>query len=508
MLETISKGFSSAKNLLLKQTTLSEENIAEALSQVRLSLLDADVEYSVVKSFIARVKERALGQSFKTSVTDKKGKTHKLSASEHFINICYEELEALMGPESGELSFKKPISSILMVGLQGSGKTTSSAKLARYLKEDLKRKPLLVAADIYRPGAAEQLRILAERLHIPFFHLENKSAQEICELGLKKAVELHCNTIIFDTAGRLAIDDNLMSELDDIKTLVKPEHIFMVIDAMIGQDAVNTAKSFDERLSVDGFILTKLDGDARGGAALSIKEVTKKPIKFLGMGEDLRSLEPFRPQGLAGRILGMGDVVSLAKDFEKHVDEKEAEADVKRMMRGSFSFEDFMKQLNLMKKVGSFQSIIERIPGMQELTGGSKIDDREFIKFEAMISSMTKDERKMPELLVKNKSRRSRVALGSGRKIGELDQLLERFMMMRQMMSLVGKNPQSLKNLPMFKQGPFGGGMPSDPRLASLMSDAGSFAPPMTERSKVSMKQKKDKRKQQKLARKKSKSRK
>lgn len=512
MLETISKGFSSAKNLLLKQTTLSEENIAEALSQVRLSLLDADVEYSVAKSFIARVKERAVGLDVKTSVKDKTGKTHKLSASEHFIGICYEELEALMGPESEELELK-PFSSFMMVGLQGSGKTTSSAKLARYLKEDRKKKPLLVAADIYRPGAAQQLEILAKRLDVPFFHLENASAEKICEEGLKKAKDLGCNAIIFDTAGRLSIDEALMTELDHIKSLVKPENIFMVVDAMIGQDAVNTAKQFDERLSVSGFILTKLDGDARGGAALSIKEVTKKPIKFLGMGEDLKSLEPFRAQGLASRILGMGDVVSLAKDFEKHVDEKEAEADVKRLMRGSFSFDDFIKQLNLMKKVGSFQSILERIPGMQELTGGAKIDEREFVKFEAMVSSMTKEERKLPELLSKNKSRRARVALGSGRKLAELEQMLERFMMMRQMMSLMGKNPQGLKNLPMFKQQ----GMLSkiaknygqDPQMMNMLKDANPFASMGTsaiEKPKVSVKQKKDKRKQQKLARKKSKS--
>lgn len=512
MLETISKGFSAAKNLLLKQTTISEENIAEALSQVRLSLLDADVEYSVAKSFLSKVKERAIGLGVKTAITDKSGKTHKLTAAEHFIGICYEELEALMGPESGELELK-PFASFMMVGLQGSGKTTTSAKLARYLKEERHKKPMLVAADIYRPGAAKQLQVLAERLDIPFFHQENASAQEICEAGLKKAKELNCNAIIFDTAGRLSIDEALMAELDDIKALVKPENIFMVVDAMIGQDAVNTARIFNERLSVSGFILTKLDGDARGGAALSIKEVTKKPIKFLGMGEDLRSLEPFRPQGLASRILGMGDVVSLAKDFEKHVDEKEAESDVKRIMRGSFSFDDFLKQLNLMKKMGSFQSILERIPGMQELTGGSKIDDREFLKFEAMISSMTKDERKSPELLAKNKGRRARVAMGSGRKIGELEAMLERFMMMRQMMSMMGKNPASLKNLPMFKQQgmlqKIGQNYSQDPKALSLMAEANPFMQgPVETRPKVSVKQKKDKRKQQKLARKKSKSKK
>lgn len=522
MLETISKGFSTAKDLLKKQTTLSEQNIADALKEVRLSLLEADVEYSVAKSFIERVKERAIGVSVKTAVTDKKGQTHKLTPSEHFVGICYEELESLMGPECEELSLKGPITSFMMVGLQGSGKTTSSAKLARFLKDERKKKPLLVAADIYRPGAAHQLQVLGDRLDIPVFHIENASPQEICRKGLEKAKELHCSVVIFDTAGRLAIDEGLMAELDDIKALVKPEHIFLVVDAMIGQDAVNTAAQFDKRLDVSGFILTKLDGDARGGAAISIKQVTKKPIKFLGMGEDLNSLEPFRPQGLASRILGMGDVVSLAKDFEKHVDEKEAEEDVKRLMRGSFSFDDFIKQLNMMKKIGSFQSILERLPGMNDLLGGSpKVDDREFVKFESMVLSMTRDERKFPELLVKQKSRRMRVAGGCGHKIADLDQLIERFMMMRQVMQVLGKNPAAMQGLPMFKQmGRMGhiaknyGKDPSDmlgmmgPGLGSPYADRmqQQMAPAL--KPKGNQKDKKDKRKNQKLARKKSKKRK
>lgn len=522
MLETISKGFSTAKDLLRKQTTLSEQNIADALKEVRLSLLEADVEYTVAKSFIERVKERAVGISIKTSVVDKKGHTHKLTPAEHFVGICYEELESLMGPECEELSLKGPISSLMMVGLQGSGKTTSSAKLARFLKEERKKKPLLVAADIYRPGAAHQLQVLGERLDIPVFYIENASAQEICRKGLEKAKELHCNVVIFDTAGRLAIDEGLMAELDDIKDLVKPEHIFLVVDAMIGQDAVNTAAQFDKRLDVSGFILTKLDGDARGGAAISIKQVTNKPIKFLGLGEDLNSLELFRPQGLASRILGMGDVVSLAKDFEKHVDEKEAEEDVKRLMRGSFSFEDFIKQLNLMKKIGSFQSILDRLPGVNDLFGGApKIDDREFIKFESMVLSMTKNERIFPELLVKQKGRRVRVANGSGHKLSDLDQLIERFMMMRQMMQVLGKNPAAMAKLPMFKQmdrvgqiaksyGKDGSDMLGmmGPGLGSPFADRMEQPFGFSNRPKVTQKDKKDKRKIQKLARKKSKKRK
>lgn len=521
MLETISKGFSSAKNLLRKETTLSEQNIADALKEVRISLLEADVEYSVVRSFITTLKERSLGLKVKTSVADKKGQVHNLRPDEHFIGICYEELEKLMGPECVELDLESGLLSFMMVGLQGSGKTTTSAKLARYLKEEKKRTPLLVAADIYRPGAAHQLEILGQRLGIPVFHLENASAQEICQKGLQRAKELKLDAVIFDTAGRLAIDDELMGELQDIKGIVKPEHIFMVVDAMIGQDAVKTAEQFDKKLDVTGFVLTKLDGDARGGAALSIKEITKKPIKFLGMGEDLNSLEPFRPQGLASRILGMGDVVSLAKDFEKHVDEKEAEDDMKRMLKGSFSFDDFIKQINMMRKMGSFQSIVERIPFMQDmLPQGVKVDEREFVRFESMVFSMTKQERRAPELLVKQKSRRERVARGSGRTITELDQLIQRFMVMRQMVSSLGKNPQAMAELPMFKQmnrleqiKKNYGNMPTD--MMSLFNrnpehspyDAASLGS-ANPRSKQFIKQKKDRRKQQKLARKRSKKRK
>jgi len=521
MLETISKGFSNAKNLLRKQTVLDDNNIADALKEVRLSLLEADVEYSVVKSFVERVRQRSLGLTVKTSVTDKKGQTHKLAPAEHFVGICYEELESLMGPANEELDLSGPVSSFMMVGLQGSGKTTSSAKLARFLKDEKKKKPLLVAADIYRPGAFHQLELLGKRLDVPVFHLENESAQEICRQGLIKAKELKCDAVIFDTAGRLAIDERLMAELDDIKSLVKPQNIYLVIDAMIGQDAVNTAQQFNSRLDVTGFILTKLDGDARGGAAISIKEVTKKPIKFLGLGEDLQSLELFRPSGLASRILGMGDVVSLAKDFEKHVDEKEAEQDMKRMMRGSFSFDDFIKQLNMMRKIGSFQSIIERIPFMQEmLPTGHKIDEREFIKFESMVFSMTKDERTIPELLLKEKTRRIRVANGSGRSISDLDQLLERFMLMRQMMAAFGKNPSAMSNLPMFKNmgkvAEIAKNYGQDPKsIMDFMGKNGSSlggpfgAPmPLSTKPKLVIKEKKDKRKAQKLARKKSKKRK
>lgn len=511
MLEIVSKGFSLAKNLLKKETTLNENNIDLALQEVRLALLEADVAYSVVKDFLARVKSRSLGSVVKTSLTDKKGRTHKLSPHEHFIGIVYEELISLMKSDE-ELKFSKPLDMIMMVGLQGSGKTTSTAKLARWLQEEHKKKPLLVGADIYRPGAALQLEILAKRLKLPFFHEENQSALTICQHGLSEAKKLGCDSIIFDTAGRLAIDDKLMQELKDIKSLIKPNHTFMVIDAMIGQDAVNTAHKFDEDLDVSGFILTKLDGDARGGVAIAIKEITKKPIRFLGMGEDLVSLEVFRPEGLASRILGMGDIVSLAKDFDKHVTEKEAEEDMKKLMRGAFSFDDFIKQLNMMRKIGSFQSIIERLPGMSDMIPkGMQIDDRDFIKFESMIFSMTKQERQFPELLIKQKNRGLRIAKGSGRAVEDLYQLVDRFMMMRKLMSGMAKDPKALLNTPMFKDmsrmssiaSNYGQGLPKD--LLNLMPNMPS--PPNIPKSKVDNKAKKDKRKQQKMARKKSKKR-
>lgn len=522
MLETIAKGFSAAKNLLKKETILTEDNIKEALKEVRTSLLEADVEFGVVKSFIERVKTESLGRAVKTSITDKKGVTHKLSVAEHFIGICYQELVALMGSEVKEFNLKKP-ANIMMVGLQGSGKTTSTGKLANFLKST-GRKPLLVAADIYRPGAMEQLEVLGQRLQVPVFKLENASVDEIVDAALKKAVELQCDVTIFDTAGRLSIDEKLMAELSSIKAKVKPDKILLVVDSMIGQDAVKTAAEFDKRLDLSGFILTKLDGDSRGGAALSMKAITDKPVLFLGLGEDLKSLEFFRPEGLASRILGMGDIVSLAKDFEEHVDEKEAEEDLKKMLKGSFTFDDFLKQIHTMRKIGSLKSIVERLPGMGDmLPPGANLDDKEIVKFESMIFSMTKEERMKPDLLVKAKSRRDRVAKGSGRKIQDLEDLLSRFTMMQKIMGVFKGNPGLMNKMPMMKnlqsmsnmakQYGGGGGLPNIPGLdfsgmGSMGNMFGGGRASMQAKPKPSMKDKKDKRKKQKDARKKSSKRK
>jgi len=513
MFETISKGFRNARNFLSGQVELNEKNIDSALREVRVSLLEADVEYHVVNHFLESVKNKALGKEIAISTKDKSGQKLKISPAEHFVGICYEELEALMGPVDSTLKFSKPIGSIMMVGLQGTGKTTTTGKLAQYLIKK-QHKPMLVAADIYRPAAIEQLKVLGTSLDVPVFSDPSLLPPQLCEQAYKKAKEWQRDVIIFDTAGRLTIDNKLMHELEEIKRLAKPDNIFLVVDAMIGQDAVHTASEFNKRLDLDGFILTKLDGDARGGAALSIKEITKKPIKFLGTGEKLGNLEEFRPQGLASRILDMGDIVSLVQDFEAHVDKNKAEKDAERMLKGQFTLQDFLDQLSVIKKMGPLQSIIERMPGMSEMMPKNKsINDNEFVKFESIVQSMTLQERSYPELIEKQRNRKRRIALGCGRKEAEVDVLLKRFTMMRSLFKTVGQKPGLLGQLPGFKQlgqmaklsgnlGNLGalGGMPPNfsmeqPRLVSSATNKNT-------------KDKKDKRRREKLARKKNKKRK
>jgi signal recognition particle subunit SRP54 len=324
MLETISKGFRTVKHRFQGKRELTEENIDEALRDIRVSLLEADVDFKVVRQFIAAVKEKAVGEVVRVEVKAGSGEKIKVNPGDHFINLCHQELQGLMGPVDTTLKFGAGVTKIMMVGLQGSGKTTTTGKLARMLVEK-GRKPLLVAADIYRPAAVDQLKVLGQRLNIPVYHEPNQSPPHICQAAVDFARAKGRDIVIFDTAGRLAIDEALMGELDEIKKRTRPDNILLVVDSMIGQDAVRTAKTFDERIGISGFIMTKLDGDARGGAALSIKAVTGKPIKFLGMGEGLEALEEFRPEGLAGRIMGFGDVVGLMSDFQKVVDEETAE---------------------------------------------------------------------------------------------------------------------------------------------------------------------------------------
>ena len=484
MLETLSKGFRLAREKLTGQAELSEENIESAVRDVRMSLLEADVALPVVRSFLQRVKDKSVGQIVKlrakaevpveSKAGEKSLKSMEVTPEWHFIKICQEELTALMGnPEGGPTEFnwaKKGPTVIMMVGLQGSGKTTTVGKLARWLHKIHKRKPLLVAADVYRPAAVQQLQVIGEKLGMSVFTGDGKNPVEICDEAYKHAYTKGYEVVLLDTAGRLAIDEPLMKELDQIKARVKPHETFLVVDSMIGQDAVNTARSFHDRVSTTGFILTKLDGDARGGAALTIREVTGQPIRFLGVGESLDKIEEFRPEGLASRILGMGDIVGLMKDFEQVVDTQKAEQDAMRMLKGKFDMQDFLEQISVIQQLGSLKDILAKMPmfGMQ-LPEGANIDDNELVKIKAMISSMTMLERRQPELFIETsweqvisggqvkgrrrvanyvESRVRRIARGSGRKEVEVMELLHKFALMRQMMLSMGAQAGLLGKIP------------------------------------------------------------
>ena len=445
MFDTISEGFKSARQALSGKATLTAENIAPALESIRRSLLDADVDYEVSKGFLNRVKDKALGTEI--SVRAGKGQDRKrISPGDYFTSICEDELTALMGPVDDKISFANGRPTvILMVGLQGSGKTTSTAKLTKLLQTEYKRKPLLVAADIYRPAAIQQLKVLGQKLNAPVFSLEGAKPTEIATKALAHARENGFDTVLIDTAGRVTVDDALMQELSDIKTLVKPDHIYLVLDAMIGQDAVRTASAFNDRLDISDVIITKLDGDARGGAALSVKQVVGKAIKFVGTGEDLARLESFRPEGMASRILGMGDVVGLVKDFEKVVD-KDREDETMRMLQGQFSFKDFYEQISMIQKMGSLKDLIAKLPMQGMIPKGVNVDDGELLKIKTMIDSMSEQERLRPQVL--NASRVRRIALGSGRKEKEVQDLITKFKSMQQMMGKMGKGLGMLGKIP------------------------------------------------------------
>jgi len=450
VLETVSKGFKAARNKLKGRTEITTEVVDDALRDIRVSLLEADVAFDVVKRFVARVREKAIGEVVETKVKTQKG-TLRVSPQDHFIKICHDELEALMGPVDTSLreAAKGRPTGVMMVGLQGSGKTTTAGKIAsRLLKEG--KKPLLVAADVYRPAAVEQLKALGERLGVPVFHEAGLQPPEMCRRALEAAQREKASAIIYDTAGRLAIDEELMVELEEIKKAVAPENVLLVADAMIGQDAVKTAAEFDRRLALDGFILTKLDGDARGGAALSIKEVTGKPIKFLGMGESLDRLEEFRPDGLASRILGFGDIVGLVQDFEQHVDEETAEAEAQKILSGDFTLDDFVNQIQLVRKMGPLGDLMEKFPLFGELPEGFQFDDQALTKIVAMVHSMTSEERRRPDSITD--SRVKRVAKGSGRSEKEVRDLLKQYNAMRSVMKQVGSAPGLLARLPGVKQ--------------------------------------------------------
>ena len=476
MFETVSKGFRAAKERLTGKGELTEEVIDAALKDVRLSLLEADVEFRVVKRFLNAVKTRALGEEVQLVARDKK---MRVSPEQHFIQICYDALIELMGPVDAELATaNKGITGVMMVGLQGSGKTTTTAKLARRLQKQ-GHSVMLVAADVYRPAAVHQLQVLGDKLGVPVYAQPEADPVDICRDATEEAAAKGIDYILYDTAGRTTVDDALMTELERIEKAVNPANILLVIDAMIGQDAVSTAEAFDQRLELGGVVLTKLDGDARGGAALSIRAATGKPIKFFGMGESLDKLEDFRPEGLASRILGMGDIVGLMQDFQEAVDEEQANQDAEKMLGGKFSMDDFLKQIKTLQSMGSMKDLIDKLP-LGSMFGGEipqdvleqASDDKELGKIEAMINSMTKMERNDPELFLldaanphnsaharlsrrkkrpKRKpgmeelpadafvaSRVNRVAQGSGRDEEEVRGLVSRFMAMRDMFGMLG----------------------------------------------------------------------
>jgi signal recognition particle subunit SRP54 len=449
MLETVAKGFKAARARFKGRTEITAEVVDEALRDIRVSLLEADVALDVVKRFVARVREKAVGTEVATRVRTGQGRL-EVGPQDHFVRICHDELEALMGPVDTSLKLKpRGPSGVMMVGLQGSGKTTTVGKLAkRFLAEG--RKPLLVAADVQRPAAVEQLRVLGQQLGVPVFHQAGLAPPDLCQRALEEAARDGRDVVVYDTAGRLAIDEPLMAELEEIKRRVAPDNVLLVCDAMIGQDAVRTAAEFDRRLSLDGFILTKLDGDARGGAALSIKEVTGKPIKFLGVGESLDRLEEFRPEGLASRILGFGDVVGLMKDFEKHVDEERAEAEAKKILSGDFTLDDFVAQIQLVRKMGPLGELMEKFPIFGEMPEGFQFDDAQLGRIVAMVGSMTPAERQRPDTITD--SRLKRIARGAGRTEKDVKDLLKHYHGMRAIMRTVGDAPGLLSRLPGIKQ--------------------------------------------------------
>lgn len=433
MFETLTEKLDSALKILRGQHRISEENTAEALREVRKVLLDADVNLTVVKSFIENVQIKSLGVDVVSSV----------SPGQQIIKIIYDELVTLLGSEKAEITLSSDIPSIIMVaGLQGSGKTTFSGKLA-YLLKSKGRHPLLVAADVYRPAAIDQLMSLGAQIDVPVFTLKNETALEIAKRSIPFAKENARDVVIIDTAGRLAIDEEMMQEVENIKTSVKPHEILFVVDSMIGQDAVNTAKTFHDRLNYDGVVLTKLDGDTRGGAALSIRTVVGKPIKFVGVGEKMDALEQFHPDRMASRILGMGDIVSFVEKAQQTFDQKQAAKLQEKIVKAQFTLQDFYEQLQQIKKMGSMSQVMSMIPGANKLGNVNDIDDKEMKYVEAIILSMTKEERDNPNII--NGSRRKRIAKGSGTTIQEVNKLLNQFGEMQKMMRNFSKGKSIAK---------------------------------------------------------------
>lgn len=434
MLENLSDRLEKAFKIIKGQGQITEINVAETTKEVRKALIDADVSYKIAKEFTDNVKKKAIGQNVLNAV----------SPSQLMVKITYDELIELMGRESVELNVNANPAIILMSGLQGSGKTTHAAKLANYLKTKKNKKPLLVAGDVYRPAAIDQLKVLGEQIGVTVFTEEgSKEPVKIAQNGVKYAKEYGYNVVLIDTAGRLAVDEEMMTEIGNIKEAVNPHEILFVVDAMTGQDAVNTAKAFNDKLNFDGVILTKMDGDTRGGAALTIKSVVNKPIKFIGTGEKMEALSVFHPDRLAERILGMGDIRSFVERAQDQFDQEEAKKLQKKLATNKFDFNDFMHQIQQIKKMGNLKDLMSMIPGMGKVIKDMDIDDDAFKSIEVIIQSMTPAERANPDII--DGSRRKRIARGSGSDIQDVNRLIKQFDDTRKMMKMV--NSGKAKNL-------------------------------------------------------------
>ena len=461
MFENLSDRLSKTLRNITGKGRLTEDNIKDTLREVRMALLEADVALPVVREFIAQVKERALGEEVNKSLTP----------GQEFLRIVRTELEKAMGEANEELNLAaQPPAVILMAGLQGAGKTTSVGKLAKFLKERHKKKVLVVSADVYRPAAIKQLQTLAEALKVDFFPTEtSQKPVDIAEAALKHAKLNFFDVLIVDTAGRLHVDGEMMEEIQNIHAVLNPVETLFTVDAMTGQDAANTAKAFNEALPLTGVILTKVDGDARGGAALSIRQITGKPIKFLGVGEKTDTLEPFHPDRIASRILGMGDVMSLIEDLQRSVDQEKAEKMAQKFKKGDeFTLEDFRDQLIEMKKMGDMMSMLDKLPGAKNLPEHVKnqVDDKMFIKMEAIINSMTLKERANPEII--KGSRRRRIAQGSGTQVQDVNKLLKQFDEMQRMMKKMRKG--GMAKMMRGMKGLMGGGMNALGGLGGMFS--------------------------------------
>ena len=439
MFEGLNDRLERSFQILKGQGKITEINVAETIKEIRKALLEADVSFKIAKSFTTTVKEKAMGQNVLTSVSPK----------QLMVKIVHDELADLMGGQASELNIDNNPAIILMAGLQGSGKTTHTAKLAHYLKTKKGKHPLMVACDVYRPAAIEQLKVLGQEIGVDVYTEEgNQNPVEIAKNAVKKAHESSYNVVLVDTAGRLAIDEQMMKEISEIKKAIKPHDTLFVVDSMTGQDAVNTAKSFNDQLDFEGVILTKLDGDTRGGAALTIRSVVTKPIKFVGIGEKMDALDVFHPSRMADRILGMGDIVSLVERAQEQFDEEEAKKLQKKIAKNQFNFNDFLNQIKQIKKMGNVKDLMSMVPGMGKALKNVDIDDDAFKGIEAIIYSMTPTERENPKII--DGSRRRRIAMGAGTEVREVNQLLKQFAETSKMMKMMsgggGKNMMNMMN--------------------------------------------------------------